>query len=133
MDLAGLTVFPGLIDAHAHFGEFVIDDPDGQFTYRSILPFFLDYARGFKVRHDPAIRNGVTTVRNAGDNPPQILQLRDRIDAGQLVGPRIVAAGPISTAPGGHPAGTIYKNNRYVVEHATRPVDDADAARVEVQ
>lgn len=133
MDLDGLTVLPGLIDAHVHFGGFVIDDPDWKFTYRSVLPFFLDYARGFKRRRDLAIQNGVTTVRSAGDNHPQILRLRDQIDAGKLVGPRIVAAGPIFTAPGGHPAGTIYKDNRYVVEHATRQVDDADRARAEVQ
>ena len=133
LNLHGLTVMPGLIDVHVHFGGFVVDDPDWQFTYWSILPFFLDYARGFKRRRDHAIQNGVTTVRSAGDNHPHILQLRDRIDAGKLAGPRIVSPGPIFTAPGGHPAGTIYKNNRYVVEHATRQVDATDAVRSEVQ
>jgi len=132
LDVRGLTVMPGLIDVHVHFGGFVVDDPDWQFTYWSIFPFFLDYTRGFRKRRDLAIRNGVTTVRSAGDNHPHILRLRDRIDAGNLIGPRIAASGPIFTAPGGHPAGTIYKNNRYVVEHATRQVDAADAARAEV-
>jgi len=133
IDLRGLTVLPGLIDVHVHFGGFVVDDPDWQFTYWSILPFFLDYARGFKRRRDHAIQNGVTTVRSAGDNHPHILRLRDRIDASKLAGPRIAASGPIFTAPGGHPAGTIYKNNRYVVEHATRQVDATDTVRSEVQ
>ncbi|GAG31341.1 unnamed protein product, partial [marine sediment metagenome] len=132
-DVRGLTILPGLIDAHVHFGGFVVDDPDWQFTYWSIFPFFLDYARSFRKRRALALENGVTTVRSAGDNHPQILRLRDRINAGKLVGPRIVAAGPIFTAPGGHPAGTIYKNNRYVVEHATRQVDAVDVARAEVR
>jgi imidazolonepropionase-like amidohydrolase len=132
-DVRGLTVLPGLIDAHVHFGGFVVDDPDWEFTYRSILPFFLDYARSFKKRRTLAIGNGTTTVRSAGDNHPQILRLRDRIDTGKLPGPRIIAVGPILTAPGGHPAGTIYKSNRYVVEHATRQVDGTDAARAEVR
>jgi len=133
LDVRGLTVLPGLIDVHVHFGGFVVEDPDWQFTYWSTLPFFLDYTRGFRKRRALALENGVTTVRSAGDNHPQILRLRDRINAGKLVGPRIVAAGPIFTAPGGHPAGTIYKANRYVVEHATRQLDDVDAARAEVQ
>jgi len=133
LNLHGLTVLPGLIDAHVHFGGFVVDDPDWQFTYWSIVPFFLDYARGFKKRRILALESGVTTARSAGDNHSQILHLRDRIETGKLAGPRIVAAGPIFTAPGGHPAGTIYKNNRYVIDHATRQVDDPDEARVEVR
>ena len=133
LDLRGLSVLPGLIDAHVHLGGFVVDDPDWQFTFRSALPFFVDFARDFKRRRMLALENGVTTVRSAGDNHPQILGLRDRVDAGRRVGPRIIAVGPIFTAPGGHPAGTIYKSNRYVVEHATRQVDDPDEAREEVQ
>jgi len=133
IDVRGVTVLPGLIDVHVHFGGFVVDDPDWQFTYWSIFPFFFDYAKGFKQRRSLAIQNGVTTVRSAGDNHPHILRLRDRIDVGKLAGPRIVSPGPIFTAPGGHPAGTIYKNNRYVVEHATRPVDAPDVARAEVR
>jgi len=133
LDLNGLTVVPGFIDVHVHFGGFVVDDPDWQFSYWSAFPFFLDAVSGFKKRRTLALGSGVTTVRSAGDNHPQILRLRDRIRAGKLVGPEIVAAGPIFTAPGGHPAGTIYKDNRYVVEHATRQVDDPDEARAGVQ
>ena len=133
IELHGLTVLPGLIDVHVHFGGFTIDDPDWKFTYWSTLPFFMDYARGFKKRRTLAIENGVTTVRSAGDNHPHIVQLRDKIDRGKLVGPRIIAAGPIFTAPGGHPAGTIYKDNRYIVEHATRQVETGTAARTEVK
>jgi len=133
VDLSGLTVLPGLIDAHVHFGGFVVDDPNRTFSYWSVFPFFFDFARNFRKRRMLAVEHGVTTVRSAGDNYPHILELRDRIASGKLVGPRIVAAGPIFTAPGGHPAGTIYKKNRYVIDHATRQVDDAVAARAEVR
>jgi enamidase len=132
-DLRGLTLFPGLIDVHVHFGGFAVDDPEWTFTYWSILPFFWDYARDFRKRRTLALQNGVTTVRSAGDNFPQIVELRDRINAGRVMGPRIISAGPIFTAPGGHPAGTIYKSNRYVVQHATRQVDVASDARAEVR
>lgn len=133
IELRGLTVLPGLIDTHVHFGGFVIDDPEWTFRYWSAFPFFFDYARGFRKRRTLAIENGVTMIRSAGDNHPHIIRLRDRIEAGKLTGPRIVAAGPIFTAPGGHPAGTIYKNNRYIVQHATRQVAAVTAAREEVK
>jgi enamidase len=92
-----------------------------------------DYFRDFARRRGLAIENGVTTIRSAGDNYPHITQLRDKIESGRLTGPRILAAGPIFTAPGGHPAGTIYRRNRYIVEHATRQVGDRDTAREEVR
>ena len=137
IDLKGLTVMPGLIDCHIHLGGFVIDDPDWHFSPLTFVPWFSaflwDYFRSFARRRRLAIENGLTTFRSAGDIHPQIVQLRDRIASGRLNGPRIVAPGPIFTAPGGHPAGTIYRRNRYIVEHATRQVDDSTRAREEVR
>lgn len=133
IDVKGMTVMPGLIDCHLHLGGFVTDKPDWQFSFFDILPFFVDYFRNFALRRKLAIENGVTTIRSAGDNYPHIIKLRDKIQSGKLIGPRIVAPGPIFTAPGGHPAGTIYKRNRYIVEHATRQVSDPETARVEVR
>lgn len=133
IDVKGMTVMPGLIDCHLHVGGFVIDDPGWQFSRLYLIPFFWDYLRNFALRRKLAIESGVTTVRSAGDNYPHILQLRDKIESGRLTGPRIIAPGPIFTAPGGHPAGTIYKGNRYIIEHATRQVSDPEGARVEVR
>lgn len=133
IDVRGMTVMPGLIDCHLHVGGFVIDDPDWQFSRLYMLPFFWDYLRNFALRRKLAIENGVTTIRSAGDNYPHIIQLREKIESGRLTGPRIIAPGPIFTAPGGHPAGTIYKGNRYIIEHAIRQVSDPESARVEVR
>jgi len=133
VNIEGLTIMPGLIDCHLHVGGFVTDDPDWQFSFLYFLPFFWDYFRSFANRRKSAIDNGVTTIRSAGDNYPHIIQLRHKIEAGKLTGPRILAAGPIFTGPGGHPAGTIYKRNRYAAEHATRQVDDTEGARKEVR
>ena len=135
IDLKGLTIMPGLIDCHLHLGGFVIDKPGrpiGQISFFDFIPFLWDYLRSFAQRRRLAIENGVTTIRSAGDNYPHITQLRDKIESGKLTGPRIFAPGPIFTAPGGHPAGTIYRRNRYIVEHATRQISDTKAAREEV-
>jgi imidazolonepropionase-like amidohydrolase len=68
---AGRYLIPGLSDAHVHL-EY-IDDPN-------VLKLF--------------VANGVTSVRSM-DGRPSILDWRRRVDAGSLIGPRIVTAGPI--------------------------------------
>jgi len=136
IDLGGRVIMPGLIDCHLHLGGFVIDKPGkpiGQVSFLDMFSFVWDYMRNFAKRRKLAIENGVTTIRSAGDNYPHIIKLRDRIESGKLTGPRIFAPGPIFTAPGGHPAGTIYRRSRYIVEHATRQVNNTEAAKEEVK
>jgi len=136
IDLNSMTVLPGLIDCHLHLGGIVKDEPGqamGKVSLWNMASFFWDYMRDYKHRRQLAIRNGVTSIRSAGDHFPHIINLRDKINCRKLKGPRIFTPGPIFTATGGHPAGTIYKGNKYIVEHATRQVDDSDAAREEVK
>ena len=95
--------------------------------------FFWDYLRNYAHRRQLAIENGVTTIRSAGDHYPHIIRLRDKIAAGKLSGPRIFASGPVITAPGGHPASTIYKGNRYIIENAVRQIADVENAGEEVE
>lgn len=136
VDLRGLTVMPGLIDCHLHLGGLTVDQPGkstGKVSFKDMASFFFDYSRNYKHRRRLAIENGVITIRSAGDHYPHIIKLRNKIVAGKLSGPRIFAPGPTITAPGGHPAGTIYKGNRYIIENATRQIADIDSAREEVR
>jgi imidazolonepropionase-like amidohydrolase len=136
IDLKGLTVMPGLIDCHLHLGGLTVDQPGraiGKISFKDMASFFLDYARKYAHRRQLAIQNGVTTIRSGGDHYPHIIRLRDKIATGKLSGPRIFAPGPTITAPGGHPAGTIYKGNRYIIENATRQIADVNIARKEVK
>ena len=136
VDLRGLTVMPGLIDCHLHLGGLTVDQPGkaiGKVSFIDMASFFWDYFRNYAHRRRLAIDNGVTTIRSAGDHYPHIIRLRDKIAAGKLLGPRIFAPGPTITAPGGHPAGTIYKGNRYIIENATRQLADVNIAREEVR
>jgi imidazolonepropionase-like amidohydrolase len=127
---------PGLIDCHLHLGGLTVDQPGGaigKVSFKDMASFFFDYARNYAHRRQLAIQNGVTTIRSGGDHYPHIIRLRDKIAAGKLSGPRIFAPGPTITAPGGHPAGTIYKGNRYIIENATRQIADVNIAREEVK
>ena len=98
VDGAGRTLLPGLIDAHAHY---TFDPSEGslQVIARRTDDEILDAAAGYAGR---ALRAGVTTARGAGSIRNLECVLRDRIAAGDVVGPRIVAAGTAVGASGGH-------------------------------
>jgi imidazolonepropionase-like amidohydrolase len=135
LDLQGLTLMPGLIDCHVHLGGLTIERPGkamGKVSFRDMASFFLDYTRNYAHRRNLSLASGVTTIRSAGDHYPHIIRLRDKIATGKLSGPRIFTPGPTITAPGGHPAGTIYKGNRYIVENAVRQIADVQTAIEEV-
>jgi imidazolonepropionase-like amidohydrolase len=81
LDLSGRSVMPGLADMHVHLlggwdGEGV--DMLGYRRYLSSLLY-----------------SGVTTVLDTGNVQPYVLQLRQEIEAGRLLGPRIYCAGPV--------------------------------------
>jgi len=128
VDATGLFIMPGLIDLHVHFGA-----PSQENSGQSFPRMMWDY-----IRQRPAVRRalheaGVTTIRSVGDAKNSILGLKKQIASRDLAGPRVYCVGPIFTAPGGHPAGTIYKGNPWLIKNATRQVSDPNAARTEVQ
>lgn len=136
VDLKSMVVMPGLIDCHLHLGGIVKEKPGqaiGKVSFIDMVSYLWDYSRNYARRRRLAIENGVTSIRSAGDHYPHIIQLREKIKSGKLNGPRVFTPGPLFTAPGGHPASTIYRGNRYIVEHVTRQVEDAEQAREEVR
>ncbi len=95
---AGRTLLPGLIDAHAHY---TFDPTEGslQAIARRTDAEILEAA----ARHAGlALRAGVTTARGAGSIRNLECRLRDAIAAGDVAGPRIVAAGTAVGSVGGH-------------------------------
>src|SRR5262249_34690087 len=85
-DLRGLTVLPGLIDAHAHitwsFG------PDGKNAGDELTTPAAAYAAAGNAW--ATLQAGVTTPQSLG-SPPD-LPLREAIAAGRVPGPRILTA-----------------------------------------
>jgi hypothetical protein len=65
--LDGKTIIPGLIEAHTHA------------TADADLRVY--------------IKNGITTIRYAGLDQSNVRRVRQRIDAGEVAGPRILSAG----------------------------------------
>src|SRR5262249_53276982 len=59
--------------------------------------------------------------------------LRASIDEGRRNGPRIFAAGPLVTAPDGHPAGTLLVGNKAAIAAGTRQVTTPEEGRAVVR
>ena len=96
IDLGNRTILPGLIDMHTHLGPADIGG------YR-----FLEYTGSFwpVVATSTArdmLNGGFTTMRVVGSGEWVDVGLKQAIEAGYVVGPRIVPAGHALGATGGH-------------------------------
>ena len=89
IDLKDAHVLPGLIDAHVHLGlggdnDKGRDDETGAEAYR-----FLNVV----ANADATLKAGFTTVRNVGGYGWAVFAMRDAVNKGLMVGPRIFSAG----------------------------------------
>lgn len=90
IDTGGRTILPGLIDAHAHV------DLIGHGDYVRYYEFLRGMERIDEVMPIGArqmLRAGVTSAIDLGA-PFQILELRKRIERGDIPGPRLTISGP---------------------------------------
>jgi imidazolonepropionase-like amidohydrolase len=95
----GATIAPGLINAHVHLAF----DPGPDRLRR--LTDDRDAARialGMAGHARELLDCGVTTVRDLGDRGGLTIALRDAVAAGEIAGPRILAAAAPLTPRGGH-------------------------------
>jgi imidazolonepropionase-like amidohydrolase len=97
IDLAGETLVPGLIDMHVHLNS--LAEVGG---YQG-----LKYTDSFWAAIGPynakkTIDAGFTTVRNVGSPDFDDVGLKEAIDGGWVVGPRIIPATYLLGATGGH-------------------------------
>lgn len=94
LDLKGKYVIPGLIDAHVHLSLPGVDDYTGT--------HFKSMSKRFIRNSYLTICSGVTAVREMPGNAYGALKIRNKINNGKIVGPRILVSSPALSAPYGY-------------------------------
>jgi hypothetical protein len=82
VDGTGKFLIPGLWDMHAHLAT----RPEPELAEKMILPLLLT--------------NGIVGVRDMGGPLERVLDLREKVASGALIGPRILTPGPFVDGPG---------------------------------
>jgi len=97
VDLGNKTLLPGLIDMHVHL------DSLAEIGGYNGLQYTDSFWSMVAVKNAQAmLQAGFTTVRNVGSADRNDIGLKQAIDGGYAVGPRIVPAGYALGATGGH-------------------------------
>lgn len=91
------TVLPGLIDPHLHLALGPGEGYDIQFSW----PDSIQMASGV-VNSRLTLDSGVTTARDLGARDKIAIDLRESINMGLVVGPRLLVCGRSITMTGGH-------------------------------
>lgn len=100
-DAHGAFLLPGIIDCHAHSTMVC--------GRRHMADFFAsnetDLALDSAINAERMVRNGITTIRDCGGRKFETLSVRNYIDQGKLIGPRILCSGTPIKVIGGHEPG----------------------------
>jgi len=120
IDLNGAYVMPGIINAHCHMTL-----PGGVgFGPGALMAYMRQLERGA----EECIKHGVTTVRDMLAISDWLDDLRDKIDLGEIMGPRIVSCCAMDVGGGYGDKMTFLSNPRYWKE-ANDPAEAREAVR----
>ena len=134
IDAQGKTVMPGLINGHFHlFWDFYSTPPVNPATSDAqALAYMRDIMPGRLKAH---LQQGITSLYSPIDYTPHIFDLRAKVAAGEMSGPRLFVAGPVLMHSGHHyactdptPAALEWCNQRISL-----PTDTPEQARASVR
>ena len=130
IDLQGQYIMPGLINMHVHLagnGKPQKKQRDNEKLVNLIMSTSLSRKISYNLVCGFAkdeLYSGVTTIRTVGGLKNFDTTLRDQIQAGKKVGPRILAANEGISAPQGHMAGSV-AITAHTIDEALNHVDQA--------
>ena len=102
------TCLPGLMDMHVH----ITSETDPQRFVQQFQRDPTDFAYASVKFAERTLQAGFTLVRDLGSSDNLAIAMRNAIDRGDIVGPRIVAAGKSLATTGGHADPTNGVNSR---------------------
>lgn len=109
IDLKGMILMPGLIDAHIHAGDHPFKDGAGLDSAA--------HSNHYEKMRELSLAAGVTTVRSCGDYMPDTAAVSEMINIGKLRGPRIICSGKSFMRRDAHPATTVWAGNEVTVDN----------------
>ena len=104
VDGMGKFLLPGVIDCHAHSTMVCGTRHMPDFFASSDAELTLDGA----INAEKMVRCGITTIRDCGGRRFETLAVRDYINKGKLIGPRMLCSGTPLKVVGGHEPGADY-------------------------
>jgi imidazolonepropionase-like amidohydrolase len=125
VDLAGVTLLPGLMDMHTHLSGSL----EGDWVHRDVKETPADQALRAAHNGRTTLEAGFTTVRNVGAGGFSVIAYDRAIREGRAVGPNIVSAGHSLGITGGHCDVTGYRPGLMELDFRSGVADGADVVK----
>jgi imidazolonepropionase-like amidohydrolase len=137
IDTSGLTMMPGMIEAHAHLSLIGHGDYARYFTWLEQHKAAFPMERIMEISAKQLLMAGVTSAIDLSGYLRESLSIRDRIKRGEVPGPRMLVSGPpiAHGAGAGAPAGMVTPLSATQISspaEAAKAVDDHITAGVDV-
>ena len=126
INLAGMSLLPGLIDMHVHLDS---DPAYGGYTGLQFSDRFWSVLTVPNAQR--TLLAGFTTVRNVGSDAFNDVGLREAITEGKVVGPRVITAAYSFGATGGHCDSTFFPPS--MNQHSEYNADSPEEGRKRVR